>query len=337
MKIQHNISLKPYNTFNIDQIASSFIRFEELQDVINFVKSGELKSVKYYILGGGSNILLTQDFDGLILHPDIKGIDIVSEDEKNILVKIGAGEVWEDFVEYTVDKEWYGIENLALIPGRVGAAPIQNIGAYGIELKDVFYELEAINLKTGELEIFDLDRCDFAYRSSFFKKKPGKYLICSVSLKLSKLKSLNLTYKVLSDYIANLKVDEITQRMVFEAVVAIRNSKLPKPEVLGNAGSFFKNPLVTNTKLESLKIRYPEIKAFEVDDKKSKLAAGWLIEKTGMKGYREKDAGVHDKQSLVLVNHGCATGKEIFELSEKIRTTVFNLFDVRLEREVNVL
>jgi UDP-N-acetylmuramate dehydrogenase len=337
MNIQYNFSLKDFNTFHIDHKAASFAALYEYGDIRKLITEGVLKEQPYFILGGGSNVLFTKDFDGIVLHPQFKGIEIIFEDKSNISVRIGAGEVWEDFVEYTVSQSWYGIENLALIPGSVGAASIQNIGAYGVELKDVFYELRAVNLENGDQEVFSKEDCEFAYRSSIFKTGERKYLIYDIVLNLSKEKKLNLTYHAIKDHLKDIPENEITQRMVFDSVVNIRNSKLPNPDLLGNAGSFFKNPVVSQEKFKSIESQYPEVKGYLQDNGSVKLAAGWLIEKTNLKGFRDGDAGVHEKQALVLVNYGNASGKNICDLSDIIEQKVFLKFGVKLEKEVNVL
>jgi len=289
------------------------------------------------ILGGGSNLLLTRNVDGLVLKIDISGIDEVKEDNAHIFVRAGAGENWHGFVQYTMDRNWGGLENLSLIPGNVGATPIQNIGAYGVELKDVFYELEAYDRKEKKVYSFGVNDCLFAYRDSIFKSVgKGRYIILNVTVVLHKNPVLNTHYGAIREELKKMGVQTPTIQDVSRAVIKIRQSKLPDPAVIGNAGSFFKNPVVDQTKFVSLSEKYPEMPAYPHEDQSVKLAAGWLIEQCGWRGYRKADAGVHNNQALVLVNYGKATGKEIFELSEKIVVSVHKKFGITLEREVNV-
>ncbi len=338
MEFQQNISLKSFNTFNIECRAANFVELHSLQDIKSVIDEGRLNNQAVLVLGGGSNLLFTKDFDGLVLHPCFKGIEVLEEDEKNAKVRVAAGEVWEDFVAHTVEKGWMGIENLALIPGLMGAAPMQNIGAYGVELKDVFDHLRAVDLHTGNLVKFSKEECEFGYRTSIFKTSHrGQFLIYDVCLNLKKNAEINVSYRALRDYFGQNKIVEINQRAVFDAVVAIRDSKLPKPEELGSAGSFFKNPVVDQSKFENLKKEYPDIVGYPQENGEIKLAAGWLIDQAGLKGYRIGNVGVHEKQALVLVNYGGATGKEVFDLSVFVQEKVNEKFSVWLEPEVNMV
>lgn len=338
MKLQENYSLKSLNTFHIACMAKQFIQLNQLENLRTLISTAKLQKSKILILGGGSNILFTKDFEGLVLHPHFMGVDVLADNDNDVKVRIGAGEIWEDFVEYTVSKAWMGIENLANIPGLIGAAPMQNIGAYGVELKDVFDHLRAVNLETGELLEFSKEQCEFGYRTSVFKTHlKGKFMIYDVCLKLKKQASLNIHYQALKDYFHKLPGCEINQEAVFNAVVDIRNSKLPDPEVIGNAGSFFKNPVVSEMQFVELKIEFSDIVGYPHSDGNVKLAAGWLIDKAGLKGYRKGAVGVHEKQALVLVNYGDASGQEVYDLSEEVKQSVENIFSVNLEREVNIV
>jgi len=338
MKLQENYSLKSMNTFHVECKASRFVQLDHLDDLRSLISRGELQKSDILILGGGSNILLTKDFDGLVLHPQFMGIEVLDENEESVKIRAGAGEKWESFVEYTVNKGWFGIENLALIPGLLGAAPMQNIGAYGVELKDVFNSLRAVNLETGELIEFSKEQCEFGYRTSIFKTKfKNKFLIYDICLNLKKQAKPNTYYQALKDYFEEIPECDIDQKAVFKAVVNIRKSKLPDPDNLGNAGSFYKNPVVSDAKFNDLKNRFPGIVAYVQEDANVKIAAGWLIDQAGLKGFRKGDVGVHEKQALVLVNYGKANGQEIYDFSEYVKQTVKNIFDLSIEREVNIV
>jgi UDP-N-acetylmuramate dehydrogenase len=333
MAVQNNISLLPYNSFHLDVNATEFVSVKTMEELLNALNAQEPKLV----LGAGSNILLTRNVEGQVLKVDIRGIDEVKEDNAYIYVRAGAGEPWHGFVQYTMDRNWGGLENLSLIPGNVGATPIQNIGAYGVELKDIFYELEAYDRKEKKVFTFGVNDCQFGYRDSIFKStRKGRYIIINVTFVLRKNPILNTHYGAIREELKLMGVKSPTIQDVSRAVIKIRQSKLPDPEIIGNAGSFFKNPVVEQTKFLSLSEIYPEIPAYPHEDQSVKLAAGWLIEKCGWKGYRKADAGVHVNQALVLVNYGKATGREIFELSEKIQKSVYKKFGIELEREVNV-
>jgi UDP-N-acetylmuramate dehydrogenase len=337
MEILKKISLKPYNTFGVEAKAREFGIIHSIQDIVETAASKDPEK-PFLILGEGSNILFVHDFKGLAVQNKIFGVEVTDETAEEVIFKVGGGENWPELVDWTVDKNWGGIENLSLIPGTVGAAPIQNIGAYGTELSETLVEVEAVDLTTAELVNITGKACGFGYRSSIFKKEQrGRYFITSVTLKLSKIPILNLSYAPLMRAFEGRDKNEITVKEVSTAVKAIRRSKLPDPSELGNAGSFFKNPVVENKTADKLKERFPDIPLYGVNESQKKLAAGWLIEKCGWKGKRFGDAGVHAKQALVLVNYGKATGREIFELSEKIRENVVEKFGVELEREVTVI
>jgi len=335
MNIVNNISLKSLNTFGIDVYAKQFATFKSLDDLNMLFGSGNPQPL---ILGGGSNILFTKNVDGLVLKNEIAGIEKVKEDDEHIYVKAGAGENWHRFVLYCLEHNYAGIENLALIPGNVGASPMQNIGAYGVEIKDVFHSLEAFDMEEKKLLLFDKSGCSFGYRESVFKNKyKGRFIITSVTYKLSKKPVFNTSYGAIETELEKMKVETLSIQAIANAVINIRSSKLPDPKVIGNAGSFFKNPEVENTHFEKLKIEFPNIVGYKLENGHVKLAAGWLIEQCGWKGYRKGDAGCHEKQALVLVNYADATGEEIFELSTEIIRSVFNKFNVFLEREVNII
>lgn len=331
MKILHNLSLKPYNTFGIDVNAAYFGHIRSIQDL------QEINMPPDLILGGGSNILFTKDVDGLVLLNEIKGIDVVHETQDAVHIKAGGGEVWHDFVEYCIDKGYAGIENLALIPGSVGASPIQNIGAYGVEVKDVIEEVSTWDIEQKTFRTFTNAECGFGYRDSVFKRTyKGKFIICSVTFRLQKNPIFKTSYGAIQDELQKMRVTTLSIRSVADAVISIRSAKLPDPKQIGNAGSFFKNPEVDLELFEQLKAAYPSIVGYPVGDQ-MKLAAGWLIEQAGWKGYRKGNTGVHHQQALVLVNFGGATGKEIYDLSEEILRSVKEKFHVLLEREVNIL
>ena len=338
MTIQENISLKPYHTFGINVLAKRFATFkslEELKELLNYQPSAREEKL---ILGGGSNILFTKDFDGLVLKNELTGISVVGEDQDCVYVKAGAGENWHQFVLHCLAQEYAGIENLSLIPGNVGASPMQNIGAYGVEIKDVFYELEAFHLKEHSVQKFSLEDCQFGYRESVFKRQyKNQFVITSVTYRLRKKPVFNTTYGAINQELENMGVKELTIHAISQAVINIRSSKLPDWKVVGNAGSFFKNPQIANQQYQALKQNFPGIVAFPAGEGQTKLAAGWLIEQCGWKGFREGDAGCYPKQALVLVNYGNAKGAEIFALSEKIIRSVKEKFGVQLEREVNIL
>jgi UDP-N-acetylmuramate dehydrogenase len=334
MTIQENISLLNYNTFRINVSAAKFASFKTADEL------GELLSHEnnLMILGGGSNILFTKNFDGLVLKNDVPGIETVHEDADHVYVKVGAGENWHKFVMHCIDSNFAGVENLSLIPGNVGASPMQNIGAYGVELKEVFYDLEAMHLKDRTVHTFSLNDCAFGYRDSIFKTRyKNQFAILSVTFRLNKTPKFNTSYGAIEQELGRMGVKDLSIRAIAQAVINIRSSKLPDPAVIGNAGSFFKNPTVPLSFFEALKKDHPSIVGYKVGDDEVKLAAGWLIEQCGWKGLRKGDAGCHSKQALVLVNYGNATGAEIFDLSEEILKSVQQKFNVTLEREVNII
>jgi len=339
MQIQQNISLKSYNTFGINASAAFFATFtsiSELYDMYDFQAAKTAPPV--LVIGGGSNILFTQDYPGLVAKNELRGIQVVNQDEKNIYVRAEAGENWHKFVLFCIENNFGGVENLSLIPGSVGAGPMQNIGAYGVEIKDVFDHLEAYNIHEKKIETFSAADCEFGYRESVFKRKyKGEYVITSVTFKLNKQPVFNTDYGAIQQELDKMSVRELSIQAISQAVVNIRQSKLPDPKEIGNAGSFFKNPTIPVLQFEDLKNQFPAIVGYPANDQKVKVAAGWLIEQCGWKGYRKGDAGCHAKQALVLVNYGKAQGSEIYNLSTDIMKSVETTFGIALEREVNVV
>ena len=337
MNIQNNISLRAYNTFHMDVRAEHFASFDSTGELLSLLQTPIITQQPLLILGGGSNVLFTKDVAGSVLKNNIKGIEKVDEDDEYYFIQAGAGENWHSFVMYCVEQGYAGIENLALIPGSVGASPMQNIGAYGVEIKDVFHSLEAIHIKDGHSRIFTANDCAFGYRESVFKNKYKQtYVITSVTYRLAKKPSFVISYGAIEQQLEKMQVKELSLHSVAQAVMAIRQSKLPDPAVLGNAGSFFKNPAIPAVQYHSLKEDFPALVAYEQSNSQFKLAAGWLIEQCGWKGFRKGDAGCHLQQALVLVNHGSATGQQIYQLSEDIIQSVASKFGVVLEREVNI-
>lgn len=334
--IRHDISLKPYNTFGIDVLARQFAAFRSVEQLDALIRRDRQQPL--LLLGGGSNVLLTKQIDYLVLKNELKGIQLKQETERDVTVEVMAGEVWHDFVAYAVEHRWGGIENLALIPGSVGAAPMQNIGAYGVEMKDTFVELEAYEIATGAVHTFSKEACQLGYRESIFKRSlKGQFVILSATFKLSKNPVLKTSYGALSQFFLERNMRTPTLRAVFEAVSAIRTAKLPDPRKWGNAGSFFKNPIVDRAQLSALKRRFPQLVSYPLSGGREKLAAAWLIDQAGWKGKRQGNCGVHDRQALVLVNYGGAGGAEIYRLSEAILQEVNRLYGITLEREVNVI
>lgn len=336
--VQENASLKNYNTFGINAKARFLVHITSAGQLQQYIKDGVFSNHKVLVLGGGSNILFTQDFDGWVLVNDITGKEKVAEEKTFFQLQVAGGENWSDFVDYCVERNWYGLENLSLIPGKVGAAPVQNIGAYGVEQRERMISLEAMNLKTGEIAVFKNQDCSFGYRSSIFKTtEKGKWFILNVAYQLSKVPAFNLEYGPLKATFEEETPHAITLKDVSEAVKRIRRSKLPDPAVTGNAGSFFKNPVVSKEKLGDLKSTSPHLPFYEQEDGSVKIPAGWLIESCGWKGKALGNAAVHDLQALVLVNKNQASGSEIRNLARRIQSDVENRFSITLEPEVLIL
>ena len=338
MKIHRNVPLKKYNTFGLDYKADCMIHITTEKEAVSLF-NGEVRWKKHLlIIGGGSNILFTSDFKGTVLHPEFKGIKIEDEETEKgyVIVSAGAGINWDDFVEWTVNKGFGGLENLSHIPGKVGATPVQNIGAYGTEVKDLILKVKTVGVVDGSKRIFSNKECQFGYRDSIFKNsEKGKYLVTRVFYRLTIEPTMNLSYGSLKEEVNRL--GEVSLKNVRQAVINVRRSKLPDPEITGNAGSFFKNPVVKCSVAEVLKAEYPEMPVYEDRKGYMKLASGWFIERCGWKGIRIADAGVHDKQALVLINYGNATGVEIYNLSEEIKKSVHEKFGITLEREVETI
>lgn len=336
MKVTENKSLSALNTFHIDIKTKYFIEVSDSHDIRDFIRS-ELHAIpSRMILGGGSNILFTRDFYGCLIQPLMKGIEVLSEDEGSVIVRAGAGENWDDFVGYCVESEWNGMENLSFIPGTVGASPVQNIGAYGMEVKDFVITVETVDLESGRIKMYSNKQCRFSYRNSIFKSElRNRAIITHVTFQLRKDHRFTTSYHDLNQELD--QYPETNLKNIRSAIIAIRKKKLPDPDILANAGSFFKNPVVNNTKLDSLKLVYPGIPHFKDDDGNIKLSAAWLIEYCGWKGRRIQKAGTYKKQPLVIVNYGGATGKEILNLARKIQDSVVNHFDIKLEPEVSIV
>ena len=335
MELEKNISIKNYNSFKVDHKIKKFYKIQSKEE-INEIRNYLSKDEKIIILGGGSNILFTKDFDGSILYNNILGKEIIKETKNNIYIKFGAGENWDKAVEFCVKNKWYGIENLSLIPGSVGAAPIQNIGAYGTEIKDYIYEVTGINLLNGKSEIYKNKSCEFSYRNSVFKEKLKNVLfITHVTIKLSKIKKLNISYNEVKQYFRNTNSNDITLKKLRKKIIEIRESKLPDPKILGNCGSFFKNPTIDSQSFNNLKKKYPDIVGYK-NSNKIKISAAWLIETCGWKGYKKNNVGVFKNHALVLVNYCSNDGEKILKLSEKIKNSVKEKFNISLEKEVNI-
>ena len=335
MNIEENISLKNYNTFGIDVTAKRFICIDsvyQLQELLKVEKD-------IFLISGGSNILLTKDIEKLVVHIDIKGVSIDQENENEVFLTVNAGENWHEFVLWCVDNNYGGLENLSLIPGNVGTCPIQNIGAYGVEVKDTITKVEALHIETGKLVQFSNEECKFGYRNSIFKNEvKGKYIITSVSFKLTKQNhNFNTSYGAIETELTSKNIAKPNLKNISDAVIAIRKSKLPDPKEIGNSGSFFKNPVITKAHFLTLQKTYPEIPSYIISENQVKVPAGWLIEKAGFKGKRFGDFGVHKKQALVLVNYNNATGKDIYNLAETIQKEIKSKFEIKLEIEVNVI
>jgi UDP-N-acetylmuramate dehydrogenase len=337
MQIHNNFSLKKYNTFGIEAKAKQFVAVHNLAELKSILENHA--SDKKFILGGGSNMLLTQDIDALVIHVDLKGKKIIKEDDDFVWVESQAGENWHEFVLWTINQNFGGLENMSLIPGNVGTTPVQNIGAYGTEIKDTFVSCEAMNILSLEMKSFTKEDCNFGYRESVFKQEAkDKYVITSVVFKLTKRNhKINTSYGDITKELEKQNITTPTLKDVSNAVIAIRQSKLPDPKELGNSGSFFKNPIISKELFEKVQQKFPEVKFFEVSPTEVKVPAGWLIEHSGLKGYRKDDAGVHKNQALVLVNYGNATGQDILNLSKYVQKTVFDKYGIEIEAEVNVI
>jgi len=337
-EIKENFSLHSFNTFHIDSVVRYFTEVNSVEKLRELIFSGRLDENPLMVLGGGSNLLFTGNFKGIVVHLINRGIEIVSRNEDSVIVKVEAGEIWHDFVTYCVNQGFGGLENLSLIPGNVGSCPIQNIGAYGVEVKDSILSVDAVDLQTGELLVFSKEECRFGYRDSIFKRDlKGKFVICSVTFELKLNPVVHLEYGAIKQELSGMGIENPTIADVSKAVCAIRHSKLPDPKLLGNAGSFFKNPTIDLKFAEKLAETFPKMVSYQAGDDKVKLAAGWLIEQCGWKGFREGDAGVHENQALVLVNYGNATGSNILTLAHRIQNSVYERFGVKLEMEVNVI
>jgi UDP-N-acetylmuramate dehydrogenase len=336
MLIYKNIHLKDYNTFGLDYMADCMIKIKTEKEAIALFRGKKFRNKPLLIIGSGSNILFTGDFKSTLLRPRLSGIKIERKNQENVIISAGAGVKWDNLVEWSVNKGFGGVENLSLIPGLVGATPVQNIGAYGVEVKDTIEKVRAVSIENGSVSEFSNNDCMFGYRNSIFKNEfKSKYLITRVYFRLTIIPILKLNYGSLDDEVK--KTGEKNLKNVRQAVINIRKNKLPDPEIIGNAGSFFKNPVVSVSDAEILKRKYPQLRIYEDLSGGIKLAAGWMIDQCGWKGKRIGDAGVHDKQALVLINYGNATGKEIYDLSEKIRKSVFENFGIELEREVEIV
>jgi len=338
MEIIQNKSLIDLNTFRIDVNAKYFISIQSVEELQSLFENPIYKKNELFVLGGGSNILLTKNMNSLVVKNDIKGIEILKETDNSVEIMAGAGENWHQFVMYCVEHDYGGIENLSLIPGNIGAAPMQNIGAYGVEIKDSFVYLNALHTKSGKIHQFNNNDCKFSYRESVFKNiLKGEYIILNIVLKLNKRPKLNTSYGDIEKKLIEWKVNEPTIKNVSDAVIAIRDSKLPDPNKIGNSGSFFKNPIIDKAQFNELLSNYPNVVHYKLDEEHMKIAAGWLIDKAGWKGKTFKNYGIHKKQALVLVNYGGAKGSEINDLSNRIIDDIYNKYKINLEKEVNVL
>jgi len=339
MNIQENISLKSFNTFGLDTVARYFASFTTTDELATLISSKIAQNNELLVLGGGSNILLTNDFDGLVLKNDISEKTIVKETEDHVWIRVGGGENWHQFVLHALENNWGGIENLSLIPGTVGAAPMQNIGAYGVEIKNVFDHLEAMKIDDQTVEIFDNESCQFGYRESIFKTShKHQYIITHVVFKLTKTQhQFNTSYGDIQKILSDKNIDSPTIKDISEAVTKIRQSKLPDPAEIGNAGSFFKNPSIDKIDFEGLRAEFPTIPGYDQPNNMVKVPAGWLIEQCGWKGYEKNSIGVHKKQALVLVNYGAGSGSDLKKLSEKVKKSVADKFGIELTTEVNII
>jgi len=334
--LNSNFSLLAYNTFGIDVKADYFIEYNSVDDLQTVLQSEIVLSNKMFHIGGGSNLLFMNDFSGVILHSFIQNIDVISETHSNVFLEVGAGVVWDDFVAYCVQNGWGGVENLSLIPGEVGASAVQNIGAYGVEVQDVIIDVKVVDINSGSPIVFSASECKYGYRDSIFKnEQKGNYIITSVVFKLEKSPIFKLNYQHLEDEV--LKKGNINLNSIRQTIIEVRESKLPDPKLLGNAGSFFMNPVISKEQFFILQKKYPNIPNYTVSDTLEKIPAGWLIDQCGWKGKQIGNAGVHDKQALVLVNRGGATGAEIVHLAEQIQASVNQKFGIVLHAEVNYI
>jgi len=338
LQIQEKVNLKTFNTFGIEVYCDYFVELNSILDFLDLLKSPVYIEANKLIIGGGSNLLFTSDFKGIIIKNNLKGIHVSSESDAEVFVKVAAGEVWHEFVLYCIKNGYAGLENLSLIPGCVGASPMQNIGAYGVEIKEVFEELEAYSVTTGERRVFDKKQCNFGYRESVFKHEfKNQFLVTSVSFRLKKQSKVNTSYGAINTELQTMNIASPGIKDVSDAVIRIRQSKLPDPKVTGNAGSFFKNPEVASDKFKELKSKFEGLVAYPLENGNFKLAAGWMIEQAGLKGFEQDGAAVHSKQALVLVNINNAKGKDVLNLSTLVIKTVAEKFGVTLEREVNII
>jgi len=338
MQIIKNKSLANLNTFRIDVNAKYFSSINSIQDLQSLCEHSIYSKNELFILGGGSNILLTKDVDSLVIKNDIKGIEILKDDDDTVEIMAGGGENWHEFVMFCVAREYGGIENLSLIPGNIGAAPMQNIGAYGVEIKDTFQYLNAFHIQSGEIHQFNNNDCQFGYRESIFKNKfKGEYIILNIVLKLNKKPRVNSSYGDIEKKLIEWDINNPSIKDISEAVISIRESKLPNPKKIGNSGSFFKNPIINSEQFKTLLDNYPNVVYYKMDNDLFKIAAGWLIDNAGWKGKTFNNYGIHKKQALVLVNYGGASGSDINDLSEKIIDDIHEKYKIKLEKEVNIL
>ena len=335
--METNVNLKPYNSFGFDAVAKYFVEINDIRDLQALIRSRVMQTHKTLILSGGNNVLLQNEvFDGLVVYINTKGIKILQEDENKVIIRAQAGEDWPEFVRFCVGKSWHGVENLAHIPGKVGAAPVQNIGAYGMELKDSFLQCEAMDLTKGETKVFTKEECRFGYRESVFKSElKGQYVITSVEFLLKKSAPLRLEYGNIKAYLEQNGIENPTFQQLHDAICAIRDAKLPDVKQIGSAGSFFKNPVIEREQFEALQKEYPDMPHYDEPDGRVKVPAGWLIEKAGWKGWRNEHIGVYDKQALVLVHYGGGKGSDIVELAHKIQDSVEKKFGIWISPEVN--
>jgi len=336
--MQYNVSLKPYNTFGIEVFAKAFEKVYSEEDIINFIRK-KPSNEALFVLNGGSNMLLTKNVNAWVMKLELKGLAVISETSSEVIIEAKSSENWHEFVLYCLANNWGGLENLSLIPGNVGSSPIQNIGAYGVEIKDTFVSLEAIHIPTLETHTFTNEECKFGYRESVFKNEfKNQYIITAVRFRLSKAPhKIHTTYGVINQELQKMGISSPTITDVSNAVIRIRQSKLPDPKEIGNSGSFFKNPVIDKKTFQEFQKQNPDAPFYEVSANEFKIPAGWLIEKSGLKGYRNGDAGVHTKQALVLVNYGNASGKEILEVAKHVQDTVFQNFKIHIQPEVNII